>query len=55
MIENITKKMRAHAMFQGAALERIKMCEDCRVNDIYGDENSDAQIKVDPFTTGRAS
>ena len=55
MIENITKKMQAHAMFQGAALERIKMCEDCRVNDIYGDENSAAQIKVDPFTTGRAS
>ncbi len=55
MIENITKKMRAHAMFQGAALERIKMCEDCRVNDIYGDESSVAQIKVDPFTTGRAS
>ena len=55
MIENITKKMQAHAMFQGAALERIKMCEDCRVNDIYGDESSDAQIKIDPSTTGQAS
>lgn len=54
MIENITKKMQAHAMFQGAALERIKMCEDCRVNDIYGDESSDAQIKIDPSTTGQA-
>ena len=55
MIENITKKMQAHAMFQGAALERIKMCEDCRVNDIYGDESSAAHIKIDPSTTGQAS
>lgn len=55
VIEKITKKMRAHAMFQGAALERIKMCEDCRVNDIYGDESSAAHIKIDPSTTGQAS
>lgn len=55
MIEKITKKMQAHAMFQGAALQRIKMCEDCRVNDIYGDAGGDAHIKVDPSTTGRPS
>ena len=55
VIEKITKKMQAHAMFQGAALERIKMCEDCRVNDIYGDESSAAHIKIDPSTTGQAS
>jgi ferredoxin len=55
VIENITKKMRAHAMFQGAALERIKMCEDCRVNDIYGDEQGDAQVRIDPSSPGRAS
>ena len=55
VIEKITKKMQAHAMFQGAALERIKMCEDCRVNDIYGDESSAAHIKIDPPTTGQAS
>jgi ferredoxin len=55
VIENITKKMQAHAMFQGTALERIRMCEDCRVRDIYGDDSSDAQIRVDPSTTGRAS
>ena len=55
VIENITKKMQAHAMFQGAALERIKMCEDCRVNDIYGDEQGDAQVRIDPASPGRPS
>jgi ferredoxin len=55
VIENITKKMQSHAMFQGAALERIRMCEDCRVNDIYGDEQGDAQVRIDPSNPGRAS
>ena len=55
IIENISKKMQTHAMFQGAALQRIKMCEDCRVNDIYGDEGSEAQIKIDPAGTGSTS
>jgi ferredoxin len=55
IIENISKKMQTHAMFQGAALQRIRMCEDCRVNDIYGDEGSEAQIKIDPAGTGRTS
>jgi hypothetical protein len=33
-------KLAGHAMFQGAASERLKMCGDCRVIDIYsaGDE-----------------
>jgi hypothetical protein len=26
-------------MFQGAALERLKMCSDCRVIDIYSAES----------------
>ncbi|MGB5177602.1 MAG: 4Fe-4S dicluster domain-containing protein, partial [Gammaproteobacteria bacterium] len=55
VIENITKKMQGHAMFKGAALQRIRMCEDCRVRDIYGDEGGDAQIRIDPSTNGRAS
>jgi ferredoxin len=55
MIEQITKKMRGHAMFQGAALERIRMCEDCRVRDIYGDEGGEAQVRVDPSASGRGS
>jgi ferredoxin len=55
VIEQITKKMRGHAMFQGAALQRIRMCEDCRVRDIYGDEGGDAQVRIDPSASGRVS
>lgn len=55
VIENITKKMQGHAMFQGVALQRIKMCEDCRVRDIYGDEGGDAQIRVEPQNSGKLS
>ena len=34
-IEAMLGKLSGHAMFQGAALERLKMCGDCRVIDIY--------------------
>jgi len=39
-IEAMMGKLAGHSMFQGAALERLKMCGDCRVIDIYsaGDE-----------------
>ncbi len=39
-IEAMLGRLAGHAMFQGAALERLKMCGDCRVIDIYsaGDE-----------------
>lgn len=39
-IESMIGKLAGHSMFQGAALERLKMCSDCRVIDIYsaGDE-----------------
>jgi ferredoxin len=55
VIENIIGKMQGHAMFQGDALKRIKMCEDCRVRDIYGDEDGDAQIRVDPAPGSKLS
>jgi len=35
IIEKMTAKLQQHAMFQGDALRRIQMCEDCRVRDIY--------------------
>jgi ferredoxin len=38
-IEAMLGKLAGHAMFQGAALERIKMCSDCRVIDIYTAQN----------------
>jgi hypothetical protein len=47
--------MQGHALFQGAALERIRMCEDCRVQDIYGDEGGDAQVIIEPSPPGRTS
>lgn len=34
-IEVMLGKLSGHAMFQGEALERLKMCGDCRVVDIY--------------------
>ncbi len=39
-IEAMLGKLAGHSMFQGQALERLKMCGDCRVIDIYsaGDE-----------------
>lgn len=34
-IESMIGKLAGHSMFQGAALERLKMCGDCRVIDIH--------------------
>ena len=34
-VEAMLTRLSGHAMFQGAALERLKMCGDCRVVDIY--------------------
>ncbi|GAB4206190.1 MAG: 4Fe-4S binding protein [Tibeticola sp.] len=34
-IEAMLGRLAGHAMFQGAALERLKMCGDCRVIDIH--------------------
>jgi ferredoxin len=42
-IEVMLAKLSGHAMFQGEALERLKMCGDCRVVDIYSNPN---QIKI---------
>ncbi|MBT9506118.1 4Fe-4S binding protein [Rhodoferax sp.] len=38
-IEAMLGKLGGHSMFQGAALERLKMCGDCRVIDIYSNQN----------------
>jgi len=42
-VEAMLGKLATHAMFQGAALERLKMCSDCRVIDIYSSEN---EVKI---------
>lgn len=38
-IESMLGKLAGHAMFQGDALERLKMCSDCRVIDLYSARN----------------
>ncbi len=38
-IEAMLGKLSGHSMFQGAAMERLKMCGDCRVIDIYTAQN----------------
>jgi ferredoxin len=38
-IEAMLGKLAGHAMFQGEALERLKMCSDCRVIDLYSSQN----------------
>jgi len=38
-IETMLGRLAGHSMFQGQALERLKMCGDCRVVDMFTDEN----------------
>jgi len=42
-IEAMLGKLAGHSMFQGEALERLKMCSDCRVIDLY---SSQSETKV---------
>lgn len=37
MIDTMIGKLKDHAMFQGDALNRLKMCEDCRVKAMFKD------------------
>ncbi len=43
-IESMLGKLAGHAMFQGAAADRLKMCADCRVIDIF---SSDTEVRID--------
>ena len=42
-IENMLTKLAGHSAFQGVAAERLKMCGDCRVIDIYTNAN---EVKI---------
>ncbi len=42
-IESMLGRLAGHAMFQGPAADRLKMCGDCRVIDIYSAEN---EVKI---------
>ena len=43
-IEAIVGRLAGHAMFQGAAAERLKMCADCRVIDIHTNPH---EVRID--------
>ena len=43
LIPAMLGKLAGHSMFQGAALERLKMCSDCRVIDIY---SASEEVKI---------
>jgi ferredoxin len=42
-IENMLTKLAGHSAFQGAAAERLKMCADCRVVDLY---SNPAEVRI---------
>jgi ferredoxin len=44
-IEAMLGRLSGHSMFQGAALERLKMCGDCRVVDIF---TADNEVRIAP-------
>ena len=52
-IESMLGKLAGHSMFQGAALERLKMCGDCRVIDMHSnpDEARITDIPAKPRNT----
>ena len=47
-IEAMLGKLAGHSMFQGAALERLKMCSDCRVIDIYSNTDEAKIANIPP-------
>lgn len=48
MVKMLTEKLQGHSQFQGEAIRRLSMCEDCRVRDIFSQMESDpeSQLKV---------
>lgn len=47
-IEAMLGKLSGHSMFQGAALERLKMCGDCRVIDLYSNADEAKIANIPP-------
>jgi hypothetical protein len=37
VVERMVERLSGHRMFQGEALERLRMCEECRVKDMFRD------------------
>ena len=38
-VHAMLERLQGHPMFQGSAIERLKMCSDCRVIDLYGSDD----------------
>ncbi|MEN8205138.1 MAG: 4Fe-4S binding protein [Pseudomonadota bacterium] len=50
MIEKIIGKMKGHPMFQGPELERLKMCEDCRVKAMLANKDDGKPVSPGGFS-----
>lgn len=46
-VEKMLSKLSEHRFFQGDAINRLKMCEDCRVKDIYADLNAHPEKQLE--------
>ncbi|KLV07252.1 (Fe-S)-binding protein [Photobacterium aquae] len=48
MVKMLTEKLQGHSHFQGDAIRRLQMCEDCRVRDIFSSviDDPESQLRV---------
>lgn len=48
MVKMLTEKLQGHSQFQGEAIRRLSMCEDCRVRDIFSkiEDDPESQLRV---------
>lgn len=48
MVKMLTEKLQGHSQFQGEAIRRLAMCEDCRVRDVFSkiDADPESQLRV---------
>lgn len=46
-VEKMVEKLSGHRFFEGPAINRLKMCEDCRVQDIYTDLTSHPEKQLE--------
>ncbi|MCW8327972.1 4Fe-4S binding protein [Photobacterium sp. SDRW27] len=48
MVKMLTEKLQGHSQFQGDAIRRLAMCEDCRVRDVFSkiENDPESQLRV---------
>lgn len=46
MVKMLTEKLQGHSQFQGDAIRRLAMCEDCRVRDIFTNMEADPESQL---------